>query len=276
MPVLLARLSCRHGPAADTVNRTVRSVASAISLSSAMHETASRFTPTNGSNYSAMDLSESAANSSVQSSTSTRRQCPAQGERRTRGNRHQDHTDLFGQGEAERDSRGKADRRHDDQHADETPDQQGWRAEMPDRHAWGDGGAYGRHHREYRDERENVDQPQRYDFDHSLVALERRLHATSQKRRPINLPEDFDQVGDHPGPACLMAGADPRAVVTVEILVEQQIVPPVRIMLELLGATEHRAPVAIGQERCASDDWRSPWRPRTGSSGCQSQWDTRS
>ena len=41
-----------------------------------------------------------------------------QRERRTGGNRHQDHTDLFRQGGSEADSCGKADRQHEDQHAD--------------------------------------------------------------------------------------------------------------------------------------------------------------
>src|SRR5690242_17266761 len=81
-----------------------------------------------------------------------------------------------------------------------------------------------------------------------LLAGKGRLYATPQKRRTIELPEDFDEAGDTAGPTCLMAGADPRAVVTMEILVEQEIVPPVRVALEFPATAEHRAPSTIGQK----------------------------
>ena len=46
----------------------------------------------------------------------------------------------------------------------------------------------------------------------------------------------------HPG---LMAGADAGAVVAVEVFVEQQIVAPMGIALEFLGAAKHRPPAAL-------------------------------
>ena len=42
----------------------------------------------------------------------------------------------------------------------------------------------------------------------------------------------LQQLGDQAGPAGLMAGAEPGAVVAVEVFVEQDQVAPVRIGLE--------------------------------------------
>ena len=58
--------------------------------------------------------------------------------------------------------------------------------------------------------------------------------------------------GDDAGPAGLVAGAEPGAVVAVEVLVEEQQVPPVRIVLELLRAAVHRpAALLVLQEDAA-------------------------
>ena len=55
-----------------------------------------------------------------------------------------------------------------------------------------------------------------------------------------------------PGPAGLMARADTRAVVAMEVFVEQQVIAPERIVLELRRDAEHRAaPVARPAGRCA-------------------------
>src|SRR5690348_10982708 len=54
-----------------------------------------------------------------------------------------------------------------------------------------------------------------------------------------------DQAGDQSGPSGLMAGAQSCAVVPVEMLVEEQVIPPVRIGLELLRAAEDRPPPAF-------------------------------
>ena len=72
---------------------------------------------------------------------------------------------------------------------------------------------------------------------------------------------------DDPGPAGLVARAEAGAVVAVEVFVEQDVVAPVRIVLELLGAAVHRPPaVLVAQEDAREAVARSPWRPRTGSS----------
>src|SRR5215472_1177850 len=65
----------------------------------------------------------------------------------------------------------------------------------------------------------------------------------------IEMPKDFDQRRHQPGPAGLVTGADAGAVVAMEIFVEQQVIPPVGIALELFGAAEHRPPpILIAQK----------------------------
>src|SRR5215469_16889032 len=61
----------------------------------------------------------------------------------------------------------------------------------------------------------------------------------------IEMPEDFDQRRHQPGPSGLMTGADASAVVAMEIFVEQQVIPPVVIVLELRSAAEHRPPARL-------------------------------
>src|SRR3954447_3829877 len=53
-------------------------------------------------------------------------------------------------------------------------------------------------------------------------------------------PVDLDDPSDAPRPAGLMAGAHARAGVAVEVLVEQEVVPPQGIGLELLRTAEYR------------------------------------
>src|SRR5271167_424919 len=77
------------------------------------------------------------------------------------------------------------------------------------------------------------------------LSAEDRSPAAPQKGLGIELAKNVDQAGDDPGPTRLMAGADPGAVVAMEVFVEQQIVPPIRIALEFLGASEHRPPAAL-------------------------------
>ena len=74
----------------------------------------------------------------------------------------------------------------------------------------------------------------------------------------IELAEYVDQSRHDPGPPGLMAGADAGAVVAMEVFVEQQVVPPVRIALEFLG--RRRTPAAVRSrraEKSGSADWRS-------------------
>src|SRR5499426_3743748 len=61
----------------------------------------------------------------------------------------------------------------------------------------------------------------------------------------ILLPALQQELGHEPGPAGLVAGADASAVVTVEVLVEEDEVAPVRVALERVEATVDRAP-AVG------------------------------
>src|SRR5438128_11171625 len=61
----------------------------------------------------------------------------------------------------------------------------------------------------------------------------------------ILLPALLQELGHEPGPAGLVAGANAGAVVTVEVLVEEDEVAPVRIGLERVGAAVDRTP-AVG------------------------------
>ena len=60
-----------------------------------------------------------------------------------------------------------------------------------------------------------------------------------------------DHVGDQAGPAGLVRGAEPGAVVAVEVLAEDQVVPPGRVVLQPLGAAEAGPPAvrAAGEDR---------------------------
>src|SRR4029077_19048361 len=69
--------------------------------------------------------------------------------------------------------------------------------------------------------------------------------AALEKGLGIELAKNVDQAGDDPGPTRLMAGTHPGAVVTMEVLIEQQIVLPIRIALELLGASKDRPSSAL-------------------------------
>jgi len=51
----------------------------------------------------------------------------------------------------------------------------------------------------------------------------------------------LDQLGDEAGPAGLMARAEPRAIIAVEILEEEEAVAPIGIVLETLHPAEDRA-----------------------------------
>ena len=54
----------------------------------------------------------------------------------------------------------------------------------------------------------------------------------------------LDQFRDQRGPAGLMAGADARAIVAVEVFVKRDEIPPVRIVLKFLRTAENR-PAAV-------------------------------
>ena len=57
-----------------------------------------------------------------------------------------------------------------------------------------------------------------------------------------------DDIGDHAGPAGLVGGTQPSAVVAVEVLVEKQVVLPCRVGLEAFDAPE-AGPAAVGADQ---------------------------
>src|SRR5262245_21618565 len=54
----------------------------------------------------------------------------------------------------------------------------------------------------------------------------------------------LNELGDEPSPASLMASAYPRAGVAVKVLVEEDVIAPVEVVLEVLLPAEHR-PTAV-------------------------------
>src|SRR5215469_3582426 len=77
---------------------------------------------------------------------------------------------------------------------------------------------------------------------HALSAVKGGCSPAFEKGLGIEAPEDLDQRRHQPGPSCLVTGADTGAIVAMEILVEQQMIPPVGIALKLFGTPEHRPP----------------------------------
>src|SRR5271155_4089547 len=52
--------------------------------------------------------------------------------------------------------------------------------------------------------------------------------------------EEIQSASDQSGPSCLMAGSQTGAVLTMEVLIEQDVVPPMRIFLEILRSSIDR------------------------------------
>src|SRR4029077_3616192 len=75
-----------------------------------------------------------------------------------------------------------------------------------------------------------------------------------EKIRRAPTSEHIKSASDYSSPSGLVAGAQSGAVIAVEILVEQDVVFPVRIFLELLG-TAIDGPLAVG---IAEKDARQP------------------
>src|SRR6516164_3867882 len=61
-----------------------------------------------------------------------------------------------------------------------------------------------------------------------------------QKLACVDAAEQFDQLGDQARPSGLVTGAQSCAVVSMEILIEENVVLPIRIGLELLRPTIDR------------------------------------
>src|SRR5262245_55152295 len=74
--------------------------------------------------------------------------------------------------------------------------------------------------------------------------------AVRHDARGIENAEELDQPSDETRPARLMAGAQARAVVAVEVLVEQDQVAPVRVRLEFSGASvDGASALLVAQEQ---------------------------
>lgn len=79
----------------------------------------------------------------------------------------------------------------------------------------------------------------------SSLFLETRHLAAFQGPRRIQIAIKMDELGHEPGPAGLMAGAQSRPVVAVEIFVKEDVIAPMGIGLELLCAAVYRTPAAL-------------------------------
>src|SRR6185369_14495496 len=65
----------------------------------------------------------------------------------------------------------------------------------------------------------------------------------------INPRKEIQRQRDESGPARLMARTESRTVVPVEVLVEQDVVAPVRVLLELLRSTvDGPLPISVAHE----------------------------
>src|SRR3974390_2085211 len=69
--------------------------------------------------------------------------------------------------------------------------------------------------------------------------------------------EHVHDARDDSGPAGLMARAEAGAIVAVEILIEEEVVAPVRILLELPGSAVNGAPSIVVLEEDASQPARN-------------------
>src|SRR5206468_1636226 len=58
----------------------------------------------------------------------------------------------------------------------------------------------------------------------------------------VDTPEQVEKDSDQTGPPRLVAGAETRSVVTVEVFMEEDQIAPVRIVLELGGPSVNRPP----------------------------------
>ncbi len=54
-----------------------------------------------------------------------------------------------------------------------------------------------------------------------------------------------DQISDQAGPSRLVTCPDPRAVIAVEVFVEEQAISPMRIVLKFLRFSKYRTPAAF-------------------------------
>src|SRR6516225_1372691 len=89
-------------------------------------------------------------------------------------------------------------------------------------------------------------------WDSALVlAYKRSSPASFEHLLWIQVAVKLDEFPDQPRPARLMAGPQARPIVSMEVLVEQQVIPPMRIGLELLDASVHGAPASLVTQKNA-------------------------
>src|SRR6516225_1800842 len=69
--------------------------------------------------------------------------------------------------------------------------------------------------------------------------------------------EQVEQRRDKPCPSRLMAGAKPGAILAMKVLVEQDVIPPLRVFLEFLGASVNRPPVIFIAKKDAGQAQRN-------------------
>lgn len=62
---------------------------------------------------------------------------------------------------------------------------------------------------------------------------------------PSLLPALLDELRDKSGPSCLMAGPYPGPIVTMEVLIKRDGIPPGRIVLEFPDPAAHRTPAGL-------------------------------
>ena len=106
--------------------------------------------------------------------------------------------------------------------------------------------------------------------------LESGLFAAFQEPFGVQESIELDQFRHEPSPAGLVARAQSRPVVAMKIFIEENVVAPVGIGLELVRAPIHRTLTLFDSAgRSGSADPRSPWRPRRGSSSCRTRWGIR-
>src|SRR5215475_524479 len=68
------------------------------------------------------------------------------------------------------------------------------------------------------------------------AAAEDGLPTNLQEMLGVEEAEEFDAYGHESRPACLVAGPQSGTVVTMKVLVEEEVVAPMGVRLELLGS----------------------------------------
>src|SRR6516162_9366766 len=81
------------------------------------------------------------------------------------------------------------------------------------------------------------------------LGFERRAPSNFQEKFGLQMPVEADQGAYYSGPSGLVACPQPGAIVAMKVLVEQDVVAPVRIGLKLLGTTIDRpSPLLVAAE----------------------------